>query len=306
VANFQRQIFDGTRDHAQRREIHRVTVAGNDLGRDRLDFQAEFPGHIRFNARIDGRESADGAGNGACRNVLLRRQKALARALERGVMRRQFQAEACRFGVYAVAASDGRRADMLVDLLPENLEQGVNVVQQDRRRVFHLDGQRRIQYVARRHALMDETRVGPDVFGQIGQKGQNVVARFPLDPVDAGQVPFALFPDVFRGLRRNDAETGLSVAGMRLNLEPYAESVFRLPNSRHFGAGITRDHGVSITVPAHREPPPGTGMRPEQRVTSQPRARMHSATTRLGRCMHPSESASVIVTPVSTSRCLSG
>src|SRR3546814_1533088 len=64
-----------------------------------------------------------------------------------------------------------------------------------------------------------------------------------LDGVDARDLPLALFPDLFRGRLRDHAERRLGVAGMRLDLEPDAELLLRLPDGGHFGAGVTRDHG---------------------------------------------------------------
>ena len=59
-------------DHAQRREIHGVAVARDDLGRDRLDGKPHGLGDMRFDARIDLGEGADRAGNGAGRDFLAR------------------------------------------------------------------------------------------------------------------------------------------------------------------------------------------------------------------------------------------
>ena len=42
--------------------------------------------------------------------------------------------------------------------------------------------------IGRGHALMDEARLGPDEFGEMGQKGDDVVLGDLLDRVDAGDV----------------------------------------------------------------------------------------------------------------------
>jgi hypothetical protein len=70
----------------------------------------------------------------------------------------------------------------------------------------------------------------------------DVVFSFLLDLVDALDVPLAALPDGLRGFGRNDAELGLSVAGMRFDLEPDPVTVVRLPNGGHGGAGVTRNH----------------------------------------------------------------
>ena len=82
VADFGRQPLDRGGDDAERREIHGVAVARDDLGRDRLDRQAHRLGDMRLDARIDMREGADRAGDGAGGDLLARALRAarLARA----------------------------------------------------------------------------------------------------------------------------------------------------------------------------------------------------------------------------------
>ena len=88
---------------------------------------------------------------------------------------------------------------------------------------------------------MHEARFGADDFGQMRQEGDDVVLGLALDLVDALDIEcrvLALGPDGFRGFLRNDAELGQRVGGMRLDLEPDLEARLRLPDRRHFGAGI--------------------------------------------------------------------
>ena len=80
MANFDRQPLHRRRDDAERREEGGVTVARNDLRRDRLDREAELLGDMLLDARIDIGESADGAGDGAGRDLLARGDEALARS----------------------------------------------------------------------------------------------------------------------------------------------------------------------------------------------------------------------------------
>src|SRR5260370_4150144 len=89
---------------------------------------------------------------------------------------------------------------------------------------------------------MDKTRIGADMLGEVGQEGDDVMVGFALDLVDARDLEFALLPDRARGRRRDDAQRGLGVTGMRLDLEPDAETVLRLPDRAHRGAAIAGDH----------------------------------------------------------------
>jgi hypothetical protein len=89
-----------------------------------------------------------------------------------------------------------------------------------------LDVQRGVEHVRRRHALVDEARlVIADDLGQMGQEGDDVMLGHRLDLVDAGHVEFHVlrFPHGLRVRLRDDAELGLRVAGMRLDLVPDAE-----------------------------------------------------------------------------------
>ncbi len=57
-------------------KIHRVAVARDHLRRDRLGHEAHGFCDMRFDARIDLRKGADGAGDGAGRDFLARRDQA--------------------------------------------------------------------------------------------------------------------------------------------------------------------------------------------------------------------------------------
>ena len=131
-------------------------------------------------------------------------------------------------------------------------KQPVNPVEEQVACPCHLDGERGVQNIGRRHALMDETGLIADLFGQFGGEGDDVVLGFPLDlvdPVDArvGIGLVALFPHDLGGVLGDHAQFGLRVAGMGLDLEPDAELVCGLPNGGHLGAGIARDHGNSVS-----------------------------------------------------------
>ena len=63
---------------AERGEIHRVAVARDHLGRDRLGRQPHRFGDMLLDARIDIGEGADRAGDGAGRDLLARRDQPLA------------------------------------------------------------------------------------------------------------------------------------------------------------------------------------------------------------------------------------
>ena len=107
-----RQPLHRGRDHAERREEHRMAVARNDLRRGGLDGKAELFGDMGFDARIDVRIGADGAGNRAGRDLFPCMHETLAGAGELRVGLREFQTECHRLRVDAMRAADHGREFM--------------------------------------------------------------------------------------------------------------------------------------------------------------------------------------------------
>ena len=98
---------------------------------------------------------------------------------------------------------------------------------------------------------MDEARVRPDEFGEVGQEGDDVMLGDALDLVDAIDIEFrraALLPDCLRSFLRDHADLGQCVAGMRLDLEPDAEAGFRRPDGDHVRARVAWDHLGAVPV----------------------------------------------------------
>ena len=87
---------------------HRVAVARNDLRRGGLDGKPEFFRDMGFDARIDIRKGADGAGNRAGRDLFPRVHETLAGARKFGIGLRELQAEGHRLGMDAMRAADHR------------------------------------------------------------------------------------------------------------------------------------------------------------------------------------------------------
>ncbi len=80
-------------------------------------------------------------------------------------------------------------------------EQGVHVGDQNIGGAGHLHGKAGVEHVGGGHALMDEARIRPDEFGEMGQEGDDVMLGDALDLVDAVHVEgdvAGLGPDVLR------------------------------------------------------------------------------------------------------------
>ena len=92
---------------------------------------------------------------------------------------------------------------------------------------------------------MQEARLGPNHFGDMGQKGDDIVFDHALNLVNAVGIPdhiAPLFPDRLGRVLGDHAKLGHGIGGMGLDLEPDAVLGLGRPKVGAFRAGITRDH----------------------------------------------------------------
>ncbi len=243
MADLDRQVLDRAGDDREHREEHGVAVARDDLGRHRLDRQAELGGDVRLDPRIDVCEGADRARDGAGRDLAACFLQPPPAAGEGGVVPGELEAEGGRLGVDAVAAAEAGGVFVLLGAALQRRQQRIEVGEQQVARLGELQRQAGIEHVGRRHPLMDDAGVRPDMLGEVGEKGDDVVAGLALDRLDALDLEAAALPHRGGGLRRDHADRGLGVAGMGLDLEPQAEPVGRLPDPAHCGSAVAGDHG---------------------------------------------------------------
>jgi hypothetical protein len=248
VADLGGEPLDRRGDDAQRREEHRMAIARDDLRRDGLDRQAELGGDMLLHRRIDIGEGADRAGDRAGGDIGARRDQPGLAAVELGIGLRELEAEGDRLGMDAVAAADRRRHLMLDRAALEHREQGVEVGEQDVGGARELHREAGVEHVGRGHALMHEARLIADVVRDPGEEGDDVMLGDRLDRVDRGHVDIGVGspprPQRLGGFPGHDAQVGERIGGMRLDLEPDAETRLRRPDRGHLGAGITGDHSV--------------------------------------------------------------
>ncbi len=227
VTDLDREPLDRRCDHAKRREEHRVAVARDHLRRDRFDGEPHLGRHMRLDARVDVRERPDRARDRAGRDLLAGRSEPLLRAGKLRVGLRELEPEGHRLGMDGMRAADGRRHLVLEGAALERLEQLLNVGDQNIGGARELHVEARVEDVGRRHPLMHEARLRPDDFGQMRKERDHVVLGLALDLVDARDIEgrtFGLRPDGVRGLLRDDAELRHRIGGVRLDLEPDAET----------------------------------------------------------------------------------
>ena len=151
-------------------------------------------GDMGLDRRVDVGEGADRARDGAGGDLPARGDEPVAVAGEFGIMPGELQAEGRRLGVDAVAAADGRREFVLEGAPLQRRQQRVEIGQQQVGRLFQLHREAGVEHVARSHPLMDETRFGADMLGEVGQERDHVVMGLALDLVDAFDLEGAALP----------------------------------------------------------------------------------------------------------------
>ena len=89
---------------------------------------------------------------------------------------RHFQAEGGRLGVDAVAAADHRRELVFARLAGDDFAQGLDIGNENVRRLRHLHGEGGVDDIAAGQAEMQPAAGGrADVFGDVGGEGDDVV-----------------------------------------------------------------------------------------------------------------------------------
>ena len=203
-----------------------MPVAWNDLGADRFRAQSHPGADMVLDRRVDIGEGAHGAADRAGGDLIARTFQTRLAACHFGVEAGEGQAHRRGFGMDAVAAADPDGVLVFVGATFQCVQNLVHVGQQDVGGADKLDIQGRVQNIAAGHALMHETcLVAADMFGQMGQEGDDVMLGHRFDLVDTGDVEFDVLgtPDSIRIFARDHAQIGLSVAGMGLDLVPDAK-----------------------------------------------------------------------------------
>jgi hypothetical protein len=142
----------------------------------------------------------------------------------------------------AVAAAHGGGVFMLQGAALDGGEQRVDIGEHQVGGAGQLDIQAGVEHVGAGHPLVDEARRFTDMFGEIGQKSDDVVLRLAFDLINAGDFELALFPNGLGGIGGDDAQGDQCVHRVRFDFEPDLETGFGFPDGDHFGAGITGDH----------------------------------------------------------------
>ena len=251
VPDLDREALDRAGDDAEHGEVHRVTIARDDLGRDRLRREPHLRRDMRLHLRRHAREGSDGTGDRAGRDLAARRLQPLPRPGELGIVARELEPEARGLGMDAVAAADAEGPLVLDGAALQSRRHGADAAFEQGAGPVELHREASIEDIGRGEALVDETRLGPHVVREVGEEGDHVVPGLALDRIDLHGIDQRVRVLVdraierFRRRRRRLAERDLSVERMALDLQPDREAGLRCPDGNHLRPGIARDHGVS-------------------------------------------------------------
>lgn len=219
---------------------------------------------LRLDGRVNRRKTPHGPRDGAGRNLVPRRDHTLFGASESGTVAGQLDAEACRFGVHAVAAPDGNKVECFLnphaqgvrgDLVDPSIKRSAACFTRTESGAENVAG----------CALMHKAGVRPIEAARSVRKALTSWRVF-FDLVDAGNVPTGFFPDILAADRR--PKLGLRVARMA-QFEP-TEPVFRFKCAPFRGVNNEEScvcpFAFFILAQPHRRSalPPAKGIRPEQ------------------------------------------
>ena len=208
-----------------------VAVARDDLRRDGLGRQAELRGDVGLDPRIDVGEGADGAGDGAGRDLGPRRDQALAR---RGRTRHRpgpasGRRWSARHGCHGcgrcvgVSVLEGARFSAASRASTSAISRSAARVELHREKQVSSTSEEVMPWCTKRAS-------GPTISARWVRKAMTSCRVIALDLVDAGDVEdriLSLSQILGGGLLRHDAQLGQASVGMRLDLEPDAEARLR-------------------------------------------------------------------------------
>ena len=117
-------------------------------------------------------------------------------------------------------APDARRGLVFERAAPQRGERRVAIGEQQVAGGADLERERGVDHVARRHAVVDEARVGTDVLGDAGGERDHVVLHLALDLGDARDVEARALADRRERRRGNHAALGEHFAGGEFHAQP--------------------------------------------------------------------------------------
>jgi hypothetical protein len=199
--------------------------------------QAQAFADPRFHCRRNMRARPDRTGEFPHRDCFARAFQAAQGAAEFIVHQRHFQSEGRRLRVDAVAAADHGSENVLGGLLGDDRLEGLDIRDENGRRLRHLHGEGSVKNIAAGQPVMEPAAGGrADVLRDVGGEGDDVVIEraFQLFAALRLEGRPRLHHRVI--LLRHDALGGQGLAGEQFDLEPYFQLALLGPDFPHFGA----------------------------------------------------------------------
>ena len=247
VADFGGDLVERAAEDGEGGDVGGVAVALDDLRGDGYGFETQFVADCFFVLGLEVAEGADGSGELADAEVFGGGVEAGEVALHLGVPEQELEAEGGGFGVDAVGAADDGGVLELDGALFQGFGEREDAGADDGGGFVELEGLRGVDDVGGGEAVVEPARgfgVG-DVLGDGGGEGDDVVADFGFDLVDAGDGEVAAVADGVGGGLRDEAEAGEGLRGGGFDGEPAAVFVLVGPDAAHGGACVAGDHECS-------------------------------------------------------------
>src|SRR3954469_995954 len=244
MADLGRQALEAGARQGDRLQQRGVTVARDDLRRDRLGGEAEAGEHARLEVGIGRRVRADGAAERADRRLGERVAQALGVALGLEREAGELDAERRRLGVDAGRAPDADRVDVLAGALGQRADELVRPGHDDLAGRAQLQRERRVEHVARRQPEVDPAAGRPGARRQDVDEGRDVVVGDALALLDR--------LDRERGgadrLEVAGGRAGHLLAGRDLDAPPGLHARVVGPQRADLLAGVALDHGAIVST----------------------------------------------------------
>ena len=225
-----------------------MAVALNHLGRHGGGFQSQARADLFFEFGREVGEDSDRAGELAYAHVFGGGLEASDVALRLGIPVGDLEAEGDGLGVDAVGAADHGRVFEFPGAALEHLGEALQILRDDFRGLVDQQGLRGVDYIVGSESVVEPAGVRADDFGDGRGEGDDVVADFGFDFVDALDVEVGALADGFGGVFGDESGLGEGFGGGDFDGQPGAEAVFVAPDAGHLGAGIARDHGYVLLV----------------------------------------------------------
>jgi hypothetical protein len=255
MADLGGDLVERAGEDGQGADVGGVEVALDDLGGDGYGLEAEGCADGGFVLGFEVAEGADGSGELAEAEIFGGRVEAGEVALDFVVPEQELEAEGGRFGVDAVGAADDGSVLELDGATLEGFGEGDDASADEGGGFLELEGLGGVDDVGAGEAVVEpaggllfQIRGDVDVLGYGGGEGDDVVADFGLDLVDAGYGEVAAVADGVGCGLRDEAEFGEGLRGGDLNREPAAVLVLVGPDASHGWACVARDHRGSLFV----------------------------------------------------------